>query len=146
MELKNFANEYVLGNIDANDLPTIAIDALVAGYDTPSLRLLAGERGGPPDTIRKYFCSTLQELQIPMPSELDAARFKVKQIVENVVGHRILPYEGARSIWRDIYTRFPKLIELKVFVGLASEYEDDPKHRDEYEKLIVETCVKFLKI
>ena len=43
MKLADAAAFSVLGLLDSADYPTVASDALGDGYDTPSLRVLAGE-------------------------------------------------------------------------------------------------------
>ena len=67
-----------------------------------------------------------------------------RNIAQEVLRGTIAPYEGAKQIWHEVYTRIPELKELKLFVGLASEYEDDPKHREDYQRQIVEECEKLV--
>lgn len=61
-------------------------------------------------------------------------RQQVLQIAEGIVGNTIDPYKGARRIW-GLLARdggdYPD--DLITFVGMASEWEDHPEHREAYE-------------
>ena len=145
MKLTRAVNEYALGKLSEKLLPQIACDALEDGYDSPSLRQLAGTQISDQDNARKLFEKCLIELAMVLPSQVDAALQGALQIAEDVVNGIVAPYEGAKQIWTHIYTQFPCLIQLRGLVGYASEYEDDEKHRLEYEQLIVEECKQLLR-
>src|SRR5204863_1416544 len=82
----------------------------------------------------------LDEVGISIPSPVAAGLAVARFIAEEVVDKKITPYVGAKQIWSEIYSRFPELIQLRPFVGLASEYEDDEQHRESYSQHIVEEC------
>lgn len=144
MPLNADIEKYVLGSLLSDDLPRVALEALEAGYDSPSLRQVAGASGADPRDINDLFIRALTELRIQMPSPADAALSLARQIAGEVVQGTISPYEGARRIWFDVYVRFPELTRLRPFVGLASEYEDDELHREKYSATIMEECRHFL--
>ena len=60
-----------------------------------------------------------------------------------IVAGTLPPYEGARLLWR-AWSELLRPDDLTVFVGLASEWEDDPAHRDEYEQDILEAARNYL--
>jgi hypothetical protein len=75
------------------------------------------------------------------------ARHYARRIVERTM----TPYEGARRIWMDAANdAFPHEAkndvwdQLSVFVGLASQWEDDTRRRRESEREIVERAVELL--
>ena len=144
VELREAVDAFVLGDRLAENLPDVAGDALVAGYDSPALRELAGLRGGDSEELRKLFRKALQELNEPLPAPSEAGLSLARRIASEIVKGTIRPYEGARQIWWKIYVRFPDLEELVVFVGCASEWEDDRRHREDYERDIVEESRKLL--
>lgn len=58
---------------------------------------------------------------------------EVLTIAQRIVKNELPPYRGAAAIWRVLAEEeggYPD--ELRVFVGLASEWQDNPKHRDAY--------------
>jgi hypothetical protein len=126
------------------DLPAAAADALEAGYDSPSLRQLAGADGADFESVRNLFSQSLDELGIPIPSPAEAGLASARRIAGRIVRGEVAPYDGAKQIWAKIYTRFPHLKELKPFVGFATEYEDDEPNRGDYFHLIVEESKKLL--
>jgi hypothetical protein len=140
VELKRIADDYTLGRLLAEDLPAIAVRALEEGYDSPTLRQLAGAEGRDSGDLRTLFLKALQELGVQPLSPAEAGLSLARSIADDVLAGSIDPYDGARRIWSEVYTRFPHLVQLRPFVGLASEYEDDAKHREEYRRSIVEEC------
>ena len=70
-------------------------------------------------------------------SHSEAGRILAQQIAIQITSGEVLPYQGARTIWTSIVQREPDLEkELRPFIGLASEWEDDPASRESYEHQI----------
>lgn len=134
------AAKYRLGMVSANDLPQIGVDALSEGFDTFSLCQLAGEDGSDSDESRRLFEKSLVELGVAIPTQNEAGMIVSKSIAQEVLRGELDPYEGARRIWGKIYVHNPNLKDLTVFVGLASEFEDDPENREAYLAEIVKEC------
>jgi hypothetical protein len=145
MRLSDVVAGYVFGSVFAEELPGIAADALATGSDSPSLRKLAATSRTDIDEIRSLFLAALGEMNIAIPSKEEAALSAARGIALQIDCGEIAPYEGAVRIWHDVYTRFPELIQVRPFVGLASEWEDDISHRGEYERLIREESARFLQ-
>lgn len=136
---------FVLELLPVEDIREVALHAIESGFDSPSLYHLADSQNTDSETTKRLFCKALNELRISMPSPAEAGLSVARRIAHDIIQNTITPYEGAKRIWRDIYTRFPELVELRGFVGFASEYEDDVKHQDDYACLIVKECKCFLK-
>ena len=137
---------YALGQVLADDLPDIAVRALENGHDSESLRQLAGKQGADTTQLQELFSRTLEEIGISMPSPEVAGLEVARRIAVRVLAGDIQPYAGARLIWKEVYWRSSEPEKLRIFVGLASEYEDDEKHRSNYERHIVQACKEFVGV
>lgn len=144
LQLKRTIDEFVLGKLSPTELPSVAAKALEGGYDSASLRQLAAAQGSDTALLRTLFTNTVEELGLSMPMPVDAGLNVARAIAKAILNSSVTPYEGARQIWRDVYTRFPELAQLRLFVGLASEYEDDEAHRQSYSQQIIEECRSLL--
>jgi hypothetical protein len=140
MQLTKAVREYILGSLLPDDLPAIAVRAIEDGYDSPALYELAGADGADTQHLRTLFCKAMDQLGITLPSPAQAGLAAALSIAEDILRGCIAPYEGAKQIWDKVYTRFPELTQLRTFVGLASEYEDDEGHRPQYARDIIEEC------
>lgn len=59
-------------------------------------------------------------------------------LAQDMIDGTIEPAVGARTIWWDVVERAPATRnQLLVFIGLASEWEDNPQHRQAYEQEIL---------
>lgn len=118
MKFKQHLANYVLGNVDEQDLIHIATNALVEGYDSPSLRILAGESDtANPFEINSIFKSVLRELEVELPTEDEAIMMLLCYHIEKIAEGRTPPRERMETIMEEIY--YPgKLFEKeKEFVG-----------------------------
>jgi len=140
MNIDSILARHVLGLLPVNELPGIALDAIQAGYDSPSLRQLAGTSEHDSHEANRLFAKAIRELDLPVPPAPEAGLALSRDIAREVLSGASTPYEGAKRIWDRIYTLLPELKQLRPFVGLASEYEDDIEHRDDYSRRIIEKC------
>jgi hypothetical protein len=70
----DLAARYVVGDVFVDDLPAAAVDALVRGFDSLSLALLAGASSREdPAEVWSLFLAVLAELRIPLPVRGSAA-------------------------------------------------------------------------
>jgi hypothetical protein len=68
--------------------------------------------------------------------EFDALVARAVKVATDVLEDKATPYEGAKELW-GLSTAMWDLPEaLLPFVGLASEWEDHPEHRAEYDDQI----------
>jgi hypothetical protein len=118
----------------AEDLPEIATQALVRGIDSPALRELAGlSRDDARRGARDLYITAMAELGVQMPTPTEAARELVRFWAAEMLAGRLTPYEASRLIWWEGWTPLGMPDDLTPFVGLASEWEDNPEYRAEYE-------------
>lgn len=86
------------GDLTPDDMPTWAATALTQGYDSPSLRELAGVQDEP-RTVRDLFTAALAELGAPHLTEQQALWVLVHTHARSIVAGLISPEEGAELIW-----------------------------------------------
>lgn len=132
---------YVVKQVHDEDLPGIAADALEAGYDSPTLRRLAGfEDMLDYLTLRRLLKQSLEELNITLPSYEQGAMIHARSIAREVLEGRLTPLQGAEHFAR----HFCEMEEFYVFVGLDDQYGFDEYNResiiqniiDEFRKLV----------
>ena len=80
------------------DLPGVAAEALTAGWDTPSLRELAGTVGADDRETRELFTQALDELGRSLPTEPEASARLVRRWSRAIVDGTVAPHMGARGI------------------------------------------------
>jgi hypothetical protein len=128
---------WIVGIQPAEGLPNIATDALVDGLDTPSLRELAGASGDDYWLIKELFERTINELGLDLPDEQTALWRLAQQKANEIVSGSVAPSAGAHWIWSEICNRIEREGDLRIFIGLADEWDDHPRHRPELEADIV---------
>ena len=82
-----------------------AVDALAAGYDIPSLRILAGlDLDGWPNSFETEALvdTALRELGVPDTDRNSRALAYVRDIASAIVAREIVPQEGANLIHRRV--------------------------------------------
>lgn len=122
------------------ELPAIATEALSNGLDSPSLRLLAGTPSTEVRDARDLFVKACHELGIEEPSDSNARRQLVRHWASQIVDGSLSPRAGAGLIWWKAANPLNKPNDLILFVGLASEWDDNPQHRAELDQQIVEAA------
>jgi hypothetical protein len=128
----------VIGEQPSEDLPGLATDALVRGLDSPSLRELAGAPSWDVSESQDLFLRALDELGINRPDEQGALWEMVRDVAIQITTGKLEPYAGARWIWWHAYDRVELEGDLRIFVGLASAWEDHPSSRPQLGSEIVE--------
>lgn len=150
IDSKQIAAIYVLGDYTPSDLVQIAVEALSAGSDTPSLRILAEESVPHWSETIPRFERALAELGISLPPRQEALLYRAKPIAEAVVAGRTPPMTGAYAIWMFCVEEREPHPYFRRFLELASLYDDNTRDPDkrafcaEVAKLIVETAKELL--
>jgi hypothetical protein len=89
--------------------------------------------------LRFIIQTGLRELGISI-NRSSAGLVLATHYARQIISGSVTPYDGARNIWWNVANRFMQEKEiwnqLRIFVGLASEYEDYPPGRPEFEKQI----------
>jgi hypothetical protein len=143
------AARYRLKLLESCELPDLATTALVSGLDGRSLRLMAGEQSPTWADSGPLFELALAELSLIVPERLEAGWMLARHYSEQIMSGAISPYEGARSIWHEVAGSFDQETEIwqrfAIFVGLASEWEDYPPGRSEFDRQILHEAARVLQ-
>lgn len=116
--------EWWLRRTVSQDLPRLATDALVAGWDTQSLRVLAGEPANAYSSdLGDLFQRALVELGRPRLDEEQAFRRFVAYLAWLVVSRRISARDGAQRIERIPWYDAPELPGLADLAFVDDEWE-----------------------
>lgn len=133
------------GELRSEHLPELAANALVRGLDSPSLRILAGQRPADVRDSADLFERALDELGFTVPAPDEAAwslaRVTAQQIGEGVIS----PVAGADEIWRSAFHRVEDSGDLRIFIGLASTLHDHPEDLAVIESEIVAAAKELLQ-
>ncbi len=133
-----------IGDQPSEDLPDIAADALARGIDSPSLRLLAGTSRSDVREARDLFVEAMAELGVDLPDKAEGTLAMVRFWAGEMVAGTVTPYQGSRLIWWRGWEQLGRPEDLTVFVGLASQWEDDPDGRGTYEQDMVTAAQTLL--
>lgn len=148
-KLRLAAARHRLDLLPSSELPVLAISVLEAGCDSPSLRELAGELHPTWADTGPLFERVLQELGIQFLRREDSAETVARFYAQQILAGEFTPCEGARHIWREVANQYSHDDELwkrySIFVGLASQWEDEPSGRVEYERRIREEAQRLLR-
>lgn len=125
MELHMAVILYALERLESCQLPQIATDALAKGYDSPSLRLLAGEMNPTMADSFPLFERILKELNIALLSKSEAGLEMAKYYANLIISDSIDPYEGSKKIW-EICEEIDSISDqLTIFSELSWGYESN---------------------
>jgi hypothetical protein len=140
---------WVQGDLPPEDVPGLAILALLADCDSPTLRRLAGER---PDVTRPdvdpLVRRTATELGLPYPLPEEASAVLVNHWLDLIAGGAADPYAGAKRIWRICREWFhwrPLWEPVGIFIALAGEWEDHPPYREACEAAILDEAQALVR-
>ena len=98
----------VIGGIGLGSMPSIALQALEQGLDSPSLRILAGLREDENEFIlRRYLEETLRELSIELPNKRQAVILVALTIADDIFDNRRPIVEGVADMFREAIDRYP---------------------------------------
>jgi hypothetical protein len=99
MDVGLVAAEFVSGQLPPERMPRVATDLLVAGLDSPALRVAAGLEGADPHEQRAAFGEALEELgELPLTRE-EVGRRLFRLWAERIDAGETEPLKGARALW-----------------------------------------------
>lgn len=128
----------VVGEAWPEDLPGAAIDLLIAGLDTPSLRMLAGADGSDGEAVRALLAAVVSESGREMPDIDRARRVVAEEWVKELADGSGDPYLLCREIWWKAWNLGgDRDGDLAPFVNLATEWEE-ANLGTEWERLAVD--------
>ena len=124
------AARWALGEMTAEDLTEVAVDALLEGHDSAPLRLLAGELNPTMAEVGALFEEALAHESVAVPSVPHAVFELAKHTAALLLAGCVDPLEGARRIACLGHEIAFFLAEFGLLSGLESQHEDftSPHH------------------
>jgi hypothetical protein len=138
------AARWTCHDIYGEEMPAIAADLLGAGYDTPSLRRLAGETQITCSADAQPLVeSVFRELGVPYPlSERQARLVAARQVAREVIAGEEEPWAAAYRIEITVFQWIPDESEIETIFSISDErYWDPPDGRPLFalEEALLET-------
>lgn len=119
--------EWLGDTVGSDHLIQAALDALLAGVDSPALTELAGLGRSEEPEAHDLFERVIDELDLAptLPDDPTAARWElVRWWCQLIVDGRLAPEVGGRLIWLDGFNELDGPEMLRPLVGWVSEWED----------------------
>lgn len=135
------------GHLYAEQCPPLAVELLMGGADSPSLRELAGMDRPARAQLEPLMDRVLAELGAPRLDPGVAWRITARWIAARALRGTIAPYDAAHSLYTMCSDNdWPP--ELQAFLGLADEWEHPLMFagRAEIEAEILEACGRLLVV
>lgn len=137
--------------VGSDRLIRMALDALMAGIDTPALRLLAGLSRSEEADAHDLFGQVVHELGLapPLPDHPIEARWAlVRWWCQLIVDGHLPPEEAGWLISVEGWSELEHPSALQPLVGWVSEWEDWNEHytvpRETYQEYIVAEATQLL--
>lgn len=90
---------YSLSLLSDKDLPGIAVSGLEEGFDSESLRILAGYGSNEnPFKLAGYFSRSLKEIGFNIPTRVNALISIIRYYVDEIIKGKVDSYEGFQAI------------------------------------------------
>ena len=124
-----FVREQV-GLIRSDVLPDFATDLLVLGYDSPSLRELAGLPRGDRSDATKLWEAVREELGSPREPDEQASRFLLRYWAREITEGRVDVLEGSRLMLDVGWFPLDQPKELHRLWNLLDDWDEIPAARD----------------
>ena len=113
--------------VGSNQLIKAALDALLAGVESPALAQLAGLGRGEEPEAHDLFNRVIDELGLAptLPDDPAAARWElVRWWCQLIIDEKLPPEVGGRLIWFEGWNKLNYPNTLQPLVGWVSEWED----------------------
>mgnify|MGYP001197141125 CR=1 FL=1 len=133
-----------IGEQPAEGLVDLAVEALLAGLEGPALSTLAGAPLQDSRALWDLWEDTVAEQGFEPVDEQAALWRLVRHTAVQVVDGSLDPSLAAAWLWRSASWRLEPEGDLRVFVGLASEIENQPQQRDALIAEVIDECRSLL--
>ncbi|MFC8521477.1 hypothetical protein ACFVVC_04735 [Pseudarthrobacter sp. NPDC058196] len=133
-----------VGLVPSENYPDVAADLLVEGYDSPSLRELAGHLRNDPRGAADLWVQVREELGRPYEDDGDARRALVRHWLQQIVDGVLDPYLGTNLILGHAWHELGQPTELNYLVVLRDDWDDMPQSREDICNKIVEAAHEVL--
>jgi hypothetical protein len=138
VDLATAAALHALKRLTPEQVLAVAHAALEAGVWADALGELAAWDSPYSADVYPIFDRALAQLGIPFPSPREALTTVARDYARRIISGELTPYEGARRIWWEAALEPEADPSLRVFIGLASEHEDCPQFRPQYDAEIID--------
>jgi hypothetical protein len=142
------AAKWVSHDLYGEDMPKVAADLLEAGYDSPSLRRLAGETQVPSSAhIETLVGRVFRELGVRYPvSEQQAKIVVTRQIAREVIAGKRNAWAAASHLEIAIWNWIPATLDLGTIFAINDEIDWDSADRRPLSELTSELLDAFAKL
>lgn len=128
-------------------VPSLAQQALADGCQSQAVAVLAGTTGDSRRSIEDLLPPVLRDLGLRRLGVEEALKVVVDDAAKQITTGAVEPFRGARYIWalaseRELDDEL--WVQMRPFIGLASEWEDDLDHRPQYEADILQEARALL--
>lgn len=90
----------VIRHLDSNDYASWAGEMLTVGFDSPSLRILAGlNTFDSTHQAEDYFRRTITELKVEIPSREESLRQYACNVAKQIINRTVVPVDGVRELY-----------------------------------------------
>ena len=112
-----------LGLISGSAIVDWGVDALVAGWESRSLNVLAGLAKPPNEfEVDEYVGRMLKELDVRVPDDKEFAKLYGMAVAGEMLAGTTTPYDGARELF-NLWLRSGCPGDLQAWCGYEDEYE-----------------------
>ena len=119
---------WVLDLIESSHLAKAGVSGLEEGFDSPSLRVLAGLEKSESDRAEALLRQAAIELGVNVPDRPDAAKHLARRLSERILRGELDAFDGARRLAEiSLAVESANFHDLDVFVYADSEAEDRPE-------------------
>ncbi|MFV0318517.1 MAG: hypothetical protein ACK5O2_16345 [Microthrixaceae bacterium] len=133
----------VVESLDPAAIEAVGVELIEAGFDHPAIINLASA-STQSEASDELIVRAVSALDWDMPTKPEAAVTVAKELAWDLVSGRNSAPVVARAIWQLSLT-VPETEHMFLnFVGLASEWEDDPVNRAVYEEDIEAAALNLL--
>jgi hypothetical protein len=142
------AARWASGDLHGEDMPAIAADLLEIGFDTPSIRRLAGELQIHCSADAEWLVSGMfRELGIVYPLAKEDAQLVVsRQIAREVIAGKRNAWAAASHLEIAIWGWFPENEELATIFTIHDEIDCDARFRRPLSQLTKDLSDTFAKL
>ncbi|MCM5530308.1 hypothetical protein [Parasegetibacter sp. NRK P23] len=127
MNFRQQIAKYVTGNLTKSQLPSVGMIGLEEGFDSPSLRILAGLGESESSfVIDYYFEFSLKELNIILPDRRQAAIDYAMALVDEILCKNIDVIDGTKEILQKAINSYDFFSESEKYcydsIGFEAAY------------------------
>ena len=124
LSVQLIAARWRCNDIYGEDMRGIAADLLEAGFDSPSLRRLAGEIATCSADVEELVAKVIREFGLPYPMpEEQAQLIFARQLAREVIASRRLPWSAAYELECAMWGKYPKNEDLASIFALNDEWK-----------------------